>query len=135
MQSRPWSSLSIVPAGPGAPLDFTLTIAVTLARIGIMHLGQPIQVADATAIPLIHLMQFSEELARMKQDGERVIVALASVPENPITVSLAHATDASVLCVLTHAMSSRDAHKTVQRIGAPRFLGSAVFHPQAEPES
>jgi hypothetical protein len=26
-------------------------------------------------------------------------------------------------------MCSADAKKTVERIGAPRFLGSAVFHP------
>jgi hypothetical protein len=130
MQGRPWSSIAVVPAGPGAPSDFTLTIAVTLARIGIMHLGHPIQVADATHIPLVHLMQFTEEIERIKREGDRVIVALASLAENPITQSIAQATDAALLCVLIEAMSTRDARKTVDKIGAQRFLGSVVFRPQ-----
>ncbi len=130
MQTRPWSSVAIVPAGAGAPPDFALTIAVTLARIGILHLGQPIQVADATAIPLVHLVQFSEELQRLKSDGDKVLVALAPVSENPTTVSIAQATDASMLCILTEVMSSRDARTTIERVGSQRFLGSVVFHPQ-----
>ncbi|HMJ12711.1 MAG TPA: hypothetical protein VK524_14920, partial [Polyangiaceae bacterium] len=39
---RPWSSLALVPASAGAPHDFTLNVAVTLARIGLLHLGIPI---------------------------------------------------------------------------------------------
>jgi len=131
MQTRPWSSIAIVPAGGGAPPEFTLTIAVTLARIGLMHLGQPIQVADATSIPLVHLVQFSEELQRLKKDGDRVLVALAPMADNPISASLAQATDASLLCVLAEVMSSRDARKTVEKIGASRFLGSVLFHPRS----
>ncbi len=128
LQRHAWSSLAIVPAGAGAPPDFSLTVAVTLARIGIMHLGTPVQVADATAIPLVHLMQFSEELKRLKQDGELVLVALAPMVENPISVSLAQASDAAVLCVLMDVMASTEAKKTVDKIGAAHFLGSAVFH-------
>jgi hypothetical protein len=134
MQGRPWSTVAIVPAGSGAPADFALTIAVTLARIGMIHLGQPIQVADATGIPLVHLVQFSEELQRLKRDGDLVLVALAPVSENPITVPLAQATDASLLCVLIEAMASREARTTVEKIGAQRFLGSVVFNPPGKNE-
>jgi hypothetical protein len=128
-QSRPWHTLAIVPAGPGAPLDFTVTIATTLARTGMTHLSTPIHVADATKLPLAHLVGFAQELQRYAKEGEFVLVALAAASENPITISLAQSTDAVLLCVLMEEMSSADAKKTVDRIGAPRFLGSAVFHP------
>lgn len=129
LQGKPWSSLALVPASIGGPADFTLTVAVTLARIGILHLGIPIQVADATHVPLVQLAQFVEELGRLKAEKELVLVALGPVSENPVSVPLAQAADASVLCILLEAMSSSEAKKTIDRVGAPRFLGSAVFDP------
>jgi hypothetical protein len=126
---RTWSSLAIIPASTGAPPDFALNVAVNLARIGLLHLGVPIQVADGTKIPLVHLAQFEAELGRLKHEKELVLIALAPVAENPITVPLAQAADASVLCVMLDVMSSSQAKKTVNRIGPAHFLGSAMFHP------
>src|SRR5690348_6940777 len=116
VRQRPWSSLAIVPGGPGAPPDFALTIAVTLARIGTMHLGMPVQVADATNMPLIHLARLTEELGRLKEEGELVLIAVAPAKENPITVSLAQSADSALLCVLLEAMSHADARSTITGI-------------------
>jgi hypothetical protein len=127
LQARPWSSLAFVPASTGASPDFTLRIAVTLARIGIMHLGVPIQVADATRIPLIRLVQFKEELARLKDEGELVLVALSPLADNPVALALAQAADAALLCILLGDMQSSEAKKTVERLGAQRFMGSVMF--------
>ncbi len=132
VQPRPWRSLAIVPAGPGAPREFTVNIATTLARTGMTHLGTPIHVADATRLPLAYLMSFAEELQRYSQEGDLVLVALAAAADNPITVSLAQKTDAALLCVMMEQMRSSDAKKTVDRIGAARFVGSAMFRPSGE---
>jgi hypothetical protein len=132
VQSRTWRSLAIVPAGPGAPKDFTVNVATTLARTGMTHLGTPIHVADATRLPLAYLVGFAEELQRYTQEGDLVLVALASTSDNPITVSLAQKTDAALLCVMMEAMNSSDAKKTVDRIGAARFVGSTMFRPSAD---
>jgi len=118
-----------VPAAPGAPPDFTVTIATTLARTGMTHLSTPILVADATRLPLAHLVSFADELQQLSKEGDLVLVALAAASDNPITISLAQSVDAALLCVLMESMSSADAKKTVTRIGAGRFLGSALFHP------
>ncbi len=136
-RQRSWSSLAIVPGGSGAPPDFALTIAVTLARIGTMHLGTPVQVADATNVPLVHLTQLTDEIRRLKAEGELVLIAVAPAKESPITVSLAQSADCSMLCILLEAMSAADAHKTVAGIGMARFIGQAVFHkpPTAEPDT
>jgi hypothetical protein len=129
LKGRQWTSIAIVPAGAGAPPDFTLTIAVTLARIGILHLGTPIHVADATNIPLVHLEQFTDEVDRLNREGDLVLIALPTVDESPVTVSLAQKATFSVLCILLEVMSSAEAKRTVERVGRSFFLGSAVFHP------
>jgi hypothetical protein len=135
IQARSWRSLAVVPAGPGAPADFTVTVATTLARTGMTHLSTPIHVADATRLPLAHLVSFAEELQRYSKEGEIVLVALAAAKENPISISLAQSADAALLCVLMEEMSSADAKRTVSRIGAARFIGSAVFYPGDLPGS
>ncbi|HEX4340376.1 MAG TPA: hypothetical protein VH062_30920 [Polyangiaceae bacterium] len=135
LRARSWTSLAIVPGGVGGPADLPLTIAVTLARIGIMHLGAQIHVADATQISLAHLEQFVEEVRRLNSDGDLVIMALPTVKENPITVSLARTASASVLCVLLNQMSSSESKRTVERIGQASFIGSIVFHTPPPPVS
>lgn len=131
LKSRSWTSLAILPAGPGAPPDFTLTIAVTLARIGILHLGTPIHVADGTNISLGRLEQFLDEVNRLNREGDLVLVALPALNENPTAVALAQKASFSVLCVLLGVMSSSEAKRTIGRVGRASFLGTAVFHPPA----
>ncbi len=129
VESRPWRSLALVPAGDGAPPDFTLVIAVTLSRTGMVHLGSPIQVADATQVPLNQLTAFLNEMRRCTNNGDRVLVALPAATASPITSAIAQSVDAAVLCILLERMASAQAKRTVKELGASRFLGSAIFHP------
>lgn len=129
IQSRPWSSLALVPASAGAPLHFTVIVAVILSRTGMVHLGSPVQVADATRVPLAQLTPFLEEIQRIALSGERILVALPPATENPVTAAIAKGTDAALLCVLLEKMAWSAAKKTVAEIGNARFVGSAIFHP------
>jgi hypothetical protein len=131
VESKPWRSLCLVPAGDGASPDFTLTIAVCLSRTGMVHLGSPIQVADATQVPLNQLTVFLNEVRRCTSSGERLLVALPAPAGSPVATSIALSTDAAVLCVLVERMSSVQAKRTVKQIGASRFLGSALFRPNS----
>jgi len=133
LKARSWTSLAIVPGDVGGPPDLPLTVAVTLARIGIMHLGAQIHVADATRFSLVHLEQFTEEVRRMNQDGELVIIALPTIKENPIGVALARSASASVLCILLGEMSSAEAKRTVDQIGPSNFIGSIVLEAPPPP--
>jgi hypothetical protein len=130
VESRPWRSLALVPAGQGASPNFTLVIAVALSRTGMVHLGSPIQVADATRVQLNQLTPFLEELRRCTSTGERLIVALPSTEASPVTGSIAHSVDAALLCVMLDRMTSAQAQNTVKLVGASRFLGSAIFRRQ-----
>ena len=127
LQTTQWKSLALVSAADGAPNDFTLRIAVTLARTGMVHLGRSVQVADATRVPLAALAQFMEEVRRCVGDGDIIIIALSTTSDSPITVSIAQAVDSVLLCVLLDSMASAQARKTVQQIGPSKFLGSAIF--------
>jgi hypothetical protein len=132
LQSRPWHSLAIVPGSEGAPKDFALRIAVILSRTGMVHLGRPVQVCDATNVPLAYLTQLIEEMAHCKRAGEPILVALAPAAGSPLTVSIAQATDAALLCVLLERMTNAQTKKTVTQIGANRFVGSAIFRSEGE---
>jgi hypothetical protein len=123
-----WSSLALIPAGPGAGLDFTLTLAVTLARTGMSHVGVPIMVADGTQVPLNQLNAFLADVRACRDGGERVIIALSPAGENPTTASIAKDTDGVVLCVLLGGMRSGDAKRTIKLVGASKFLGSVIVH-------
>jgi hypothetical protein len=129
VESRPWGSLALIPAGSGASIDFSLIIAMTLSRTGMVHLGSPIQVADATRVPLNQLTAFTNEVKRCTSTGQRLLVALPPTDGNAITATIAQSMDAAVLCVLANKMSTADSKRTVKLIGASRFLGSAIFHP------
>ncbi|HTA94457.1 MAG TPA: hypothetical protein VK745_32985 [Polyangiaceae bacterium] len=130
VESRPWRSLALIPASEGASPDFSLVVAVALSRTGMVHLGSPIQVADATRVPLNQLTAFLEEVRRCTNTGERLLVALPPTGTSPITATIAQSTDAAVLCVLLDRMSSSQAKSTVKLVGQSRFLGSAIFRPQ-----
>jgi hypothetical protein len=64
----------------------------------------------------------------MTQEGEIVLVALPTIEDNPMTVSLAKATNGAVLCVLMGEMKSSNAKRTVDKIGPNQFVGSIVLH-------
>ncbi|MEI9941349.1 MAG: hypothetical protein WDO69_29370 [Pseudomonadota bacterium] len=128
VENRPWRSLALIPASAGAALEFSLIVAVTLSRTGMIHLGRPLQVADATQVPLDQLVRFLSEVRRCTNDGERLLVALPPIGDSPITTSIAQTVDAAVLCVLIDKMSFAQGKKTVKQVGQSRFLGSAIFH-------
>lgn len=129
IESRQWRTLALIPAGEGASLDFTPLVAMVLSRTGMVHLGRPVQVADATHVPLNQLTAFFNEVEHSTGHGERLLVALPPTGKNAITASIAQACDAALLCILNERMSASAAKRTVKSIGATRFLGSAIFHP------
>lgn len=122
-----WQTLALVPAGPGGPRELTLSLAVTLSRTGMTHLGGPIQVADGTHVPINELNGFQADVRSCQEAGQRVIIALPAVSATATAASIAKFSDAVVLCVLLERMTSSDAKKTVQQIGPEKFLGSVIL--------
>lgn len=124
-----WRTLALIPAGEGAPLDFTLLLSVTLSRTGMTHLGAPIMVADGTQVPLRQLNGFLADVRACADAGERVIVALSAPNTDPSIAAIAKAVDRVVLCVLLGRMLSADAKRTIQLVGPSKFAGSVIIRP------
>ena len=133
MHKLTWQTLSLIPAGDGAPPDFTLALAVRLSRIGMTHLGEPIQVADGNNVALNQLNEFLEDVRACTTAGARLIVALPPVSINPTTPAIAKATDAAILCVLLERMNSAQAKQTLKLVGPSKFLGSVIIQPDGSP--
>jgi hypothetical protein len=133
LDRSPWRTLALIPAGDGGASDLTLTMAVMLSRTGMSHVGAPILVADGRQVPLNQLNGFLADVRTCCEGGERVIIALSALGENPTTVSMAKAADAAVLCVLLNRMRNSDARKTIKLVGASKFLGSVIIRPDGTP--
>jgi hypothetical protein len=129
LDNMSWRTLALVPAGAGGPADFTLTLAVTLSRTGMSHVGAPILVADGTQVPLNQLTAFLADVRACCDGGERVIIALSSISESPTTSSMAKSADGAILCVMLGRMRTSDAHQTVKAIGTRKFFGSVIIRP------
>jgi hypothetical protein len=133
LDRMPWQTLALVPGGPGAAMDFTLSLAVTLSRTGMSHVGAPILVADGTQVPLDQLNPFLADVRACCDGGERVLIALASVTESPTTAAMAKSADGAVLCVMLGQMRSSHTNQTVKAIGASKFFGSVIVRPNGSP--
>ena len=134
LQAKQWLTLALVPASRGAPTDFALNIAVNLSRTGMMHLGAPIQVADGTTVQISNVLDFMEEINLMKARGDRVLIALAPIEENPVSQTVAQAADTSLLCVLFESMTYGESKRTLSKIGKDRFMGSTIIRPESSAE-
>ncbi len=129
IDQMPWRTLAFIPAGDGAPADFTLSLAVTLSRTGMTHLGGPMLVADGTQVQLSELTSFLADVRSCSDAGQRVIIALSSAKINPTVPAIANTVDGVVLCVLVGLMKSTDAKETIRLVGSKKFLGSVMIHP------
>jgi hypothetical protein len=132
-ENRPWRSLALIPAGPGASADVMVQIAVALAHTGMVHTGLPIHVADGTRVTLAQVVPFSDGIRSHMAEGEMMMLALSALSDNATSLALAKSADCALLCIIADGMSIADGRRTVSQIGAGRFLGSAVFRPPIGP--
>lgn len=129
LAAQRWSSLLIVPA-PG--VASTLALASELAQIGRRAaLDNRTTVIDATRVTLEQAAGLASQLATRVGQGERVLVAIDRVDENPAALALAARCDAALLCVALGRSDLKSSRETLERCGRARFLGSVVMLPNA----
>ena len=122
-QTQEWRTLALLPAGAGAPTEFTLDVAMALARTGMTHLGAQVHVADATMLRMASIGQFEAQVTDSARSGP-VLIALAPAVESPVTQMIARNADCVVLCLKLGMMRWSDAKKTIRDIGQSQFIGS-----------
>ncbi len=128
-QRRDWRTLALVPGSKHGPADLVKDVAHVLARTGMIHRGAPVRVTDGTSLALHDLIDFMEQVQRCVQYGDRVIITLDAIAQNPASTPVASASDAVVLCVALGATNTSAAQKTIDEIGRNRFIGSIVIAP------
>ena len=132
-QRKDWRTLALVPGSKHGPPDYVKSVAHILARTGMIHRGAPVRVTDGTGLTLHDLINFMEQVQRCVAFGDRVILALDAISENPASIPVAEASDGVILCVALGATDMAAAQKTIGEIGRGRFLGSIVVGPDGAP--
>ena len=128
-QRRPWRSLAIIAGSKGLS---TIEVANLFAKIAWWYRGTPTCVVDLRDTGLRLVEHQLREVASQMQDGQRVIVALRSIFENPTTIEVASVTDAAILCVHLGETKMAAAERTVAEIGRDKFIGSVILRDPRE---
>jgi hypothetical protein len=131
LQQREWSSVALVPTGSEIS-DATIDIAQALCAVGMDHLRQPISVLDVRGVSLGLTEMRIAELRSKVGRGERVLVVVGPVDENPAGKPIAAATDAAILCFKLGESLLGSAKKTIESFGRPRFLGAVALRPRGD---
>lgn len=128
VQTRPWSSLAVLPAGPG---ESALAVANALYDVGALVSGGPMRLLDARAVTLTTSAAFIVNMSSLvSAPGERrvggpqrAVVVLASVIDQLAGVPIVLSADAVVLTLTLGKTSVDSARRTLELVGAERVLG------------
>jgi hypothetical protein len=121
-QMSAWTTLAIVGSSDRFG-EGTMNVARGLARVA-AESGGALGLIDGRALELKHLAQVQ---ARLRSTVARQTVIVLPLPkDNPVTVSVAQACDAIILCVFLGETSQVVASQTIEQIGRDRFLGSVI---------
>jgi hypothetical protein len=129
LASQRWATLLIVPA-PG--VESALPLAT-----GLLHISRRSNpewrssLIDGTRISLDLVQDLAQVIAGKRDKGERALVVVDPVEENPAAVALASCCDAALLCVVLDGSDLESSRRTLERCGRGRFLGSVVLVPNS----
>jgi hypothetical protein len=122
-QMSAWTTLAIVGSSDRMG-EGTMNVARGLARVA-AESGGALGLIDGRSLELKHLAQVQ---ARLRSTVARQTVVVLPLPkDNPVTVSVAQACDAAILCIFLGETGQVVASQTVEQIGRDRFLGSVIL--------
>ena len=124
-QGRDWVSLAVIGSSLRSP-DATMRVAGMLARVS-EELGHPLVVLDARDVELRTMASIQARMRSLAARGTRAITVLKLPSDNPVTVPIAQAADASMLCVFVNESRRTHTEQTIEQIGRDRFLGSVIL--------
>jgi hypothetical protein len=127
LAEKSWSALLIVPA-PG--VAGALAIATGLLHISRRAGLEPsASVIDATHTSLEQAAGLVNQLATRLAQGERALVAIDRLDDNPAALPLVARCDAALLCLTKGRSNLGSTRRTIERCGRQRFLGSVLLVP------
>jgi hypothetical protein len=130
VRSQAWTSLALVPSNAG--ID-AARIAESLAAMGRVHGERPVTLINAAGVEIANVQAVTDAIAASVGRGDRVIVAVGSVTEQPSSVAIAQATSAALLIVRLGESHLDAAESALLAVGRDRFLGSVVLDHRSRP--
>jgi hypothetical protein len=120
---RDWSSLALVPSD--GSVDVT-RMADMLATTGRLHGERPVSVVSATGVQLEAVQTIVDSIAKIISHGERVIVPVDPVADNPAAIAILRACSAAILAVRLGQSLVATAETTIEIVDREKFLGGVV---------
>jgi hypothetical protein len=127
LAARSWSALAVVPASGATG---AARVAKALSRIGRRTtVDRPVALLDASGAGVDQVPGLADALASHLARGERVVVALDRLEDNPASFALASRCDAALLCLMLGESDVRSTRETIEKCGRTRFIGSVALVP------
>jgi len=124
---REWASLAIVPVGDASA---AAAVARQFARMALLHEGRAVPVLDGSELTLRQAASTAEVLSRDAKLCGRAVVVLGPLSTSLAGLSVAKAADAALLCVVLGRSRLDEARRTVEFVGADRFVGCVALKPE-----
>jgi hypothetical protein len=121
-QRSPWSSLAVVPAGPGLP---TSAVAEALAAVGTGQRGEAVASRDLRGVGLADSRPLVEMLADRSRRYQQV-AAIDCPLDSQAALLLSSAVDAAILVVLRDRTKLATARRVLDLVGPSRFVGAVL---------
>jgi hypothetical protein len=123
LQRKAWRVLAVVPATRELS---SLAAANVIADVAWRYRGEPTTVLDLREVGLRLVDYQQKEIAAQVEQGNAVIVALASISDNAAAIPLARGADAAVLLVRLGETEIAAAERAIEEIGYDKFSGTLV---------
>lgn len=125
-----WNSLALVPSHPATDV---VRVAETLAETGRVQGERPIIVINGTGVQLAGVQQVGEAIAANVARGDRVMVTVDPIIDNPSAIAIVQAASSALLVLRLGDAAFTDAQTTLDAVGRDRFLGSIVLDKSLKP--
>jgi hypothetical protein len=122
LEPRGWRSLVVIPTADMSSLD----LVHGLASVAWQQRCNSIIVADLRTITLAALPAVRTETRNRVESGHRILMAVRSLDESPISATLARDADKAVLCVYPGRTMVAQVRHAVKELGPQRYLGAIV---------
>ena len=126
-ERKEWRSLAVL--GASEHVD-TLVVAELFARLAWRYRGEPSAVRDLRDLGMRLVDYQVNEMRDLIAAGNRLVIALRSISENPTAALVAREADGVALCISLGETDFRRAEETIAAVGRERVVGAVVFRPR-----
>jgi hypothetical protein len=123
LQKRRWRTAAIVSVTPHVS---TLEVANTIAQLCWTCRAEATVALDLRATGLKLLDHHKKHVEEQVKKGSCVVLALPSLEESPVAVSLARACDTAIMVVRLNETPMEAAKRAIEEIGRERFAGAVL---------